>query len=477
MLNRIENARAAQPSWAALSVGQRVRQLKPLRHVLADQMDRIIATISEEVGKPPLDALAGDMLVTLEHMRYCERTAEKALRPRSAGKPSLLYRGAEFRETLEPHGVALILAPWNYPLQLAMVPMVTALFAGNSVVLKCSEHTPRTAAFIQQLVREARLPEGLVQVCWDGPEAASLLIEQRPGFIFFTGSSSNGRAVAQHAARLLIPTVLELGGKDACLVFDSCDLKRSVEGVTYGAFSNAGQVCVGIKRLYIQRGIFSEFLTAFVVRARQVRIGLGLDSDMGEVRFQTVRQRLAEQVDDALAHGATLHTEWDRQAAHVPPLILSGLAPDARLLMEETFGPVVCIDAFDDELDAIRKANDCEFALSASVYTGDPVQAQRVAGALSAGSCSVNDSIRQIGNPYAAFGGNRASGYGRYHGVHGLHAFSRVKSVMTVRRPQSVEVHWFPFNAKTFGQVRGFLRWRHCAGTVLSRMKKALFNK
>ncbi|MBB5063285.1 aldehyde dehydrogenase family protein [Granulicella mallensis] len=474
---RIENARRAQAQWAKLSVAQRCRALCPLRNAIASQIDRIVSVLSEEVGKPPLDALTGDIMVTLEQLRFYEREAPRILRTRSIGKPWFLFSGTRFRESPQPHGVVLIFSPWNYPFQLSVIPMATALFAGNAVLLKCSEQTPRTASLIEALCREANLPEGLVQVSCEPAqaaepaEAASGLIDAGPDFLFFTGSSRNGRAVAQHAARHRIPAVFELGGKDACLVFSSCDLARAIRGALYGAFSNAGQACVGVKRIYVEQSIYAAFLRGFLEGIGSLRMGTTFDSDLGLVRFDSVRRLLSEQVDDALARGATLHTAWQRDSGQVPPLVLTGVPPESLLLTEESFGPVVCLEPFRDEAEALALANSTAFALSASIFTGDSTQGQRLALQLDSGTCAINDVIRNIGNPSASFGGNRASGYGRYHGPAGLLTFSRTKSVMTVTRPQATEIHWFPFTLRTFQRLRSLLLFRHASGSIGKRIR------
>jgi acyl-CoA reductase-like NAD-dependent aldehyde dehydrogenase/uncharacterized protein (DUF2141 family) len=468
---RMEGARQAQAEWAQFSVGKRCRTLRRLRSTIAAHLDEIVAVISAEVGKPPLDVLTGDILVTLEQLRFYESIAAEVLSTRSVGKPRFLFSGTRFIESQEPHGVALILAPWNYPFQLAVTPMATALFAGNAVLLKCSEQTPRTAALIDSLCREANLPANLVQVSWEAPEEAAALIDAHPDLVFFTGSSRNGRVVAQQAASYLIPTVLELGGKDPCLIFASCDLSRTVEGAVYGAFSNAGQVCVGIKRIYVERSIYDDFLQRFISRARDLRIDTTFDSDLGPIRFNSVRETLSVQIDDAVARGATLHTRWQRDSDVVPPLVLTNVQREALLLTEESFGPVVCIAPFNTEEEAIRLANSNSFALSASIFTGDPTQARRIASRLTSGSCSVNDVIRNIGNPQASFGGNHASGYGRYHGPTGLRTFSRTKTVMTVTRRRNPEIHWFPYQKKIFDRLRSFLLFRHAAGPLYKRIK------
>ncbi|MEO6911051.1 MAG: aldehyde dehydrogenase family protein [Edaphobacter sp.] len=457
-----------------MSVDQRCKVLRSLRNEIASQIDQIVAVISEEVGKPPLDVLTGDIMVVLEQLRFYERNAGRILRSRRVGKPSFFFTGTRFTESWDPHGVALIFAPWNYPFQLAVGPMITALFAGNAVLLKCSEKTPRTAALIASLCNDANLPDDLVQVSCEPPEAAGALIDAGPDFLFFTGSSRNGCIVAQRAAVHLIPAVLELGGKDACLVFASCDLARTIEGVVYGAFSNAGQVCVGAKRIYVEQSIYDAFLGGFLDRIAHLRVGTTVDSDMGPIRMDAVRELLSEQVEDALARGAKLHTAWDRGSDRVAPLVFTNLHPEAYLLTQESFGPVVCVAPFQGEEEAIQLSNSTPFALSASIFIGDTDRGQRIAAQLNSGTCAVNDVIRNIGNPQASFGGNRASGYGRYHGGAGLHTFSRTKTVMVVTRPRHREIHWFPFTSRTFERLRGLLLFRHRSAPLLRKMKNFL---
>jgi acyl-CoA reductase-like NAD-dependent aldehyde dehydrogenase/uncharacterized protein (DUF2141 family) len=463
---RMAKARAAQALWAARTVEDRVRSLRPLRQAIAAHVDEVVRTMGEDMGKPPMDALAGDVMVTLEQLRWYEQHAPRLLRSRRVGKPPLLYSGARFTELNEPYGVALVIAPWNYPVQLSLVPAATALFAGNAVVLKCSEHTPLTAALIEELCASANLPDGLVQVSCEPPPGCSALLECRPDLIFFTGSSRTGREVAKRAAEWMIPTVMELGGKDAALVFDSCNLERTADGLVYGSFSNAGQVCVGTKRIYVERGIYEEFLRMFLARVEKLRMGETVESDMGRVRAEGVEQRLREQVEDALQRGAKMRTRWNSDEKASDAVVLTDVPEDAALLQEESFGPVVCVAAFDSEEDAIRKANSSPYALSASVWTGDKTQGERVAARMQSGSCAVNDVIRNIANPEASFGGNGLSGHGRYHGAEGLRAFSRTKSIMHVSRGRSTEMHWFPFRAKTFARLRGLMRLRHLSGAA-----------
>lgn len=464
-------AREAQQAWAALSVSRRCARLSRIRRELALNCEPIAELIARETTKTLLDALSGDVMVTLESMRYHERYAPKILRARKVGKPAFFFRGARFETHFEPHGVVLIFGPSNYPLQLSMIPMMTALAAGNAVVLKCSERTPETAALIASLCAKADLPPGLVQVLHDGPEESAALIDAKPDMIFFTGSSRHGQAVAERAATHLIPAILELGGKDASLVFADCHLDRAVEGITYGAFSNSGRVCVGVKRVYVEAPIYQEFSKRLTQRVSSLRVSFSPDADLCPLPGEGARL-LRAQIEDALAAGATLHLPQDRASIGSEPAILTDVPAGARLLTEECFGPVVCVAPFRNESEAIALANGSPFALSASVWTRNSARARRVAAQLSAGSCAVNDVIRVIANPYAPFGGNRLSGYGRYHGAEGLRAFSRIKTIMPAGDRRVREVNWFPATERTLRQLASLLRFRHGLSGLAARLRQ-----
>lgn len=469
--NRIlARAREVQPAWASLSASQRCFILGRLRRAIALECESIAELIAREATKPLLDALSGDVLVTLEMMRYYEGNAPELLRPRRVGKPGFFFHGARFESHLEPHGVALIFGPSNYPFQLSMTPTITALTAGNAVVLKCSERTPETAALIARLCAQADLPPDLVQVLHDGPEESAALIDARPDIILFTGSSRHGRMVAEHAAKYIIPTILELGGKDAALVFADCHMERAIEGITYGAFLNAGQVCVGVKRAYVEASIYEEFVTRMSQRIANLRVGTDPGADLRPISGSRVTE-LRAQIDDALSRGATLQSPQNRSSAlGSEPVLLAGVPPDSRILAEECFGPVLCIAPFADEEDALRLANQNAFALSSSVWTRDRARARRIATRISAGSCAVNDVIRGIANPFAPFGGNRLSGYGRYHGPEGLHAFSRVRTIMRASDRRTREINWFPYSDRTRRQLVSLLRFRHGQTGLAARL-------
>lgn len=469
----LARARAAQPAWAAIPVSRRCAILGKLRREIALQCELIAGTIADETSKPWLDALSGDVLVTLEHLRYYESSAARILRPRRIGKPRFLFCGAGFKAYFEPHGVSLIFGSSNYPFQLSVVPLITALAAGNAVVLKCSERTPKTALLITQICAKVNLPADLVQVLCEGPVESAALIDARPDFIFFTGSSRHGKQISEHAAKLLIPTILELGGKDASLVFADSHLDRAIEGIAYGAFSNAGRVCVAVKRAYIEAPIYGEFLARLTERVTKLRVNPDPDADLYPLS-EDLQSDLFTQVEDALSRGATLHWPHNRAAVAHEPTLLTDVPAEARILTEESFGPVLCVASFRDETEAIALANATPFALSSSIWTRNQARARRVAAKLSAGSCSVNDVIRNIANPHAPFGGNRDSGHGRYHGPEGLRSFSRTRTIMIASDRRAHEINWFPFNSRTRRQLAILIRLRHGATGLIADICRRL---
>jgi acyl-CoA reductase-like NAD-dependent aldehyde dehydrogenase/uncharacterized protein (DUF2141 family) len=469
----LARARAAQPGWAALPVQRRCRAIASLRRELARRCDAVAEVIARESAKPLLDALSGDVMVTLEHLRFCQRQAPRVLRPRTVPRSPLFYSRTRFEQYCEPHGVVLVFGPANYPLQLSLIPAATALVSGNAVVLKCSERSPATAAMIEALCVTSGFPPGLIQVLDDAPEVAASLLDARPDFVFFTGGSRNGRQVAEQAARHLIPGIFELGGKDPALVFADCPLERTVEGVTYGAFSNSGRVCVGIRRVYVEASIYKEFVTRLTDRIARLRVGDGGQSDLCPLPPGS-QPLLRAQIQDALARGASILWPPDSCVAGEQPTVLANVPADAMILTEESFGPVLCIAPFRDEAEAVSFANASAFALGSSVWTRDRPRARRVAAQLSAGSCTVNDVIRNVGNPWAVFGGNRDSGYGRYRGEDGLRAFTRAKSVMLAGHRRTHEIHWFPFRERTTHQLATLLRMRHGAQGLVGRLGRWL---
>ena len=449
----VHRARLTFEHWQHISIERRLELLGALRAALVDRLDEVVETITRTTGKPPLDALTGDVYVVLDCIAYYEQNAARILE--AEPRPGhLLSPQSEFSVHYEPLGVVGILAPWNYPFQLAMVPLVTALAAGNTVVLKPSEHAPSVGAMIESLCTSAALPKHVVQVVQGGPEVGRALVASQPDRVFFTGSASTGKEIMAAAAQHLTPVQLELGGKDPMIVFADAPFERAVHGAVYGAFVNAGQACMSIERLYVQRPIYERFVAAVSKAARTLRVGVGRKVEIGPIIRPEQCELIEHHVDDALSRGATLTTPRRREGNRLWPLVLRDVSHDMRVMTEETFGPVLPIMAFESEAEAVRLANDSTYGLNASVWTTNRERAERVAAQLVTGSCAINDVGKNAANPHLPFGGERQSGFGRYHGPEGLRAFCRTKSIMHSSGATRTEMNWFPYRPLNYELVK-----------------------
>jgi uncharacterized protein (DUF2141 family) len=279
------------------------------------------------------------------------------------------------------------------------------------------------------------------------------LIENKPDKIFFTGSSFNGEKVQRLATQLHIPSTLELGGKDAMIVFKDANFERSLQAALYGAYSNSGQVCVGVKIILVEESLYEEFLNKFSALSSQLTLP-------HLARSQEVDVALSY-LDEALKMGAVLHTPLKNHDKYLQPLVLSKVPEKSKLLTEEVFAPIVCVESFNSENDLVSRLNRCDFALSSSVWSKDINKAKKIALRLPTGSTAINDVIRNIANPDSSFGGEKRSGHGRYHGPEGLLSLTKRFSLMVHSGNKNHEKHWFPYKPKITKQLKYILKKMH----------------
>ncbi len=440
-------ARAVAPSIREMPMDDRVERIRALRQMVVQERDWIIDEICLATGKTPGDALVSEVFGVLDHLVWLEKNAKAALKGEKVSTPIALM-GKKSSIRFEPMGPILVIAPWNYPFYQAIVPITSAFVAGNPVVFKPSEYTPMEG-LVEALLERSGWDAGWVQVVYGRGATGAALIDQQPAKVFFTGSQRTGSAIMQQAAGHLVPVELELGGKDAMIVFDDASVRRVASGAAWGGLTNAGQSCTSVELLYVQEGAYEAVRDALVEEVDRIRLGhQGRDGDVGSMttpfQLETVRRHL----DDALAKGARVANaaRWDGQSNPIPPLVLEDVSPDMLVVSEETFGPIIAILSFADEADVVARANATPFGLSASVWTKDLQRARRVAAALDVGNVSINNVMITEGNPNLPFGGAKKSGFGRYKGVLGLRAFTNIKSVMEEKDRGAVEANWYPYD-------------------------------
>ena len=420
----LQIARTAQSAWASRPIRERAAILLRFRAALLDRSEEILDILQLETGKARRHAFEELADVALVTAYYCHE-APRLLAPR--GRKGAIPGLTRTEEIRHPRGVVGVIAPWNYPLALAVSDSVPALLAGNAVVVKPDPQTTHSALAALELLLEAGLPKGVFQVVpGDGPGAGAGLVD-RADYVSFTGSTATGRLVAQRAGARLIGCSLELGGKNPMIVRSDADLDRTVAGAVRGSFANAGQLCVASERLYVHRTLFKPFLASFAEQVAGLSLGSGLDyeADVGCLTYQHQLEKVEEHVRDARGKGAAVlaggNPRPDIGPLFYEPTVLTGVTPDMRVYSEETFGPVVSVYPFDTDDEAVAMANDTCYGLSASIWSRDTRTAARMARRIESGAVNINESYSAAwGSVDAPLGGMKDSGTGRRHGAVGL---------------------------------------------------------
>ncbi len=463
-------ARTALKEWKNLNVVDRCVFLERFRKTVLNNLKDIIDTLNTDTGKPETEILMSEIMATLDSIKYCEDNAEKILKKEKRRTPIEFRKNYSYVE-YQPYGVVSVISPWNYPFQISLIPAMTALVAGNTVILKTSEITPLTGKKIEELVDKAGFPENVFQVVHGDGKVGEEMIKNKPDKVFFTGGVETGKEVMKKASENLIDVELELGGKDPFIVFEEAEIDRAVKGVVYGSLSNAGQLCVSSERVYVERSVKEQFVEKLLEEVEKVDVGDSKTSEMGPMIKEEQIELVKKHVDDAVFKGAEMLTDLEQQGNFLKPVVLDKVTNEMDVMREETFGPVIPVMGFEGIQEAVELANDSIYGLNASVWTEDIEKGKRVASMLETGNCYINDVVKNIGNPYMPFGGVNKSGIGRYHGPEGLMSFVEPKSVM-VNRNKDDELNWFPYTEKLYQSIIYMLEIKHGDSGLIEKAKK-----
>jgi acyl-CoA reductase-like NAD-dependent aldehyde dehydrogenase len=460
----IAKAREAQPAWAATDIKDRAKILYRALELVLEKTDEIVDLVVSETGKAKNDAMGMEVYSVADSLCYYAKNAPKFLKPHKRKVHGVMGFAKELRITYKPLGVIGLITPWNGPFVLMMNQSAQALMAGNAVVAKGSEVTPFSAKLAEDIFREAGLPDGLLQVLLGDGETGAAIVEGGVDKVSFTGSVATGRKVAEACGRQLIPVTLELGGNDAMIVCADADLDRAADGAWVGSCMNTGHYCCGTERIYVVEAVYDEFVAKVLEKGTVVKQGAehGFAEDVGAVFWDKQMDIIERHVNDARDKGATIHMGGqrnpDQKGLYYLPTVMTEVDNSMQIMVEETFGPILCIQKVRDEAEAIRLANDSEFGLNGNVWTEDKEKGFDLALQIDTGSCSVNDMAISYGIPAAPFGGKKNSGVGQVNGEKGLKGYCHEMPVVIEKRGGKL-VSAYPNKADSGDGMKKFMNF------------------
>jgi succinate-semialdehyde dehydrogenase / glutarate-semialdehyde dehydrogenase len=461
----VSRARKASVWWRDLGYDGRKERLLAWKGVIARRADELIDLIHAENGKPRVDAITVEVVMSLEHLNWAARRAGRVLRRRYYVPNALAFNHLPMKE-YEPLGVIGVIGPWNYPVFTPMGSVAYALAAGNSVVFKPSEHTPAIGQWLVDAFALAVPEQPVLQLVTGFGETGAALCTSGVDKVAFTGSSKTGRKVMAACAETLTPVVIEGGGKDAFLVAADADLDRAAGAAAFGAFSNSGQTCAGVESVYVVESVYQEFLDKLVDVARTLRPGSDPEADYGPITIPAQIDLIQRHLADAFDRGARAVVGGPEAVdpPYIHPVVLVDVPEDALILHEETFGPVLPVARVRDLEEGLERAGAGMYGLGAAIFSRS--RGMEAARGLHTGMVAINDFAVSATHPALPWGGVGASGFGRIHGEDGLKEFVRAKAIMRKLYPTPSQFRFSEYPRPTYAadqllKVARFIHGRH----------------
>ena len=466
----LARARIAQQAWELTPLSERIEAIYKAKDRILDRGDELALLLRAEAGKPAAETWTAEVLPNADLIDHWVDAIEAAMAPEEVVLDAMTYPGKSGAIQAAARGVVALITPWNFPVAIPLRTIVPALLAGNAVVFKPSEHTPRAGAFVARLF-EGLIPDGVLTLVQGGGDVGGALVEGDVDLVVFTGSVATGRKIASAAAQHLTPVSLELGGKDAAIVLEDADLERAARGIVWGAFNNAGQNCASIERVYVEKKVGRQLVDRMVEITRSLKVGDDVGPPTTEAQLETVKRH----VEGAERSGALLlcggHATG-RGLGFEPTIVEIPKDRESMPLMEEeTFGPVLPVVFVDDVDDAIRRANATRFGLTASLWTKKLDRAERLAQRLRAGVVTINNHGFTAALPNAPWSGVGESGHGVTNSKHALKDLTRPRFVLVDKSRSKTELWWMPYSASLINTARALATLRSGAKSFVEKLK------
>lgn len=443
-----------------LGANERIKRLDALYAEVWRRRDDLKTAMWEDFRKPGEEVDLTEIFVVKSEVKAVKKALRKWMKPRRVSG-GLAHVGSASWIRYEAKGVALIIAPWNYPMQLVFRPLIAAIAAGCTAMLKPSELTGKTAMLVAEIVA-AVFPANEVSVVQGGVAAASHLLSLPFNHIYFTGSPEVGKIVMRAAAEHPCSVTLELGGKSPVIVDESAPLKATAKKIAWAKLSNAGQICVAPDYIFVPRAMETEFAEAVKNAMTELYPGIVADNpDYQRIVKDVHAERLLELIDDAVSKGATVAHggQSDAEACLVHPTILSDLSPDSKIMEEEVFGPVLPIIPYDDVEEAVKAINSRPIPLALYIYSKRSRFVSHLLNSIQSGGASINNSVIHVSSNHLPFGGQGNSGIGSGHGEYGFREFTHMRGVYEQRVDGAASLLMPPYTAWKTKLIDRLLRW------------------
>ena len=442
--NYIENQENYFRNGNTLPISKRKKLLKNLKKEILSNEDKIFQALNNDLRKSNYETYLTEIGILISEIDLFLSNLKKWAKPKKVKSSLLSFPSSDYIYS-EPYGKVLIISPWNYPFQLAVLPLMSAVAAGNTVVLKPSEHAPNTSSLIKEII-EKIFDKSHALVVEGAAETASKLLEYRWDYIFFTGSVKIGKIVATAAAKHLTPTTLELGGKNPCIIDDSVDLRLTSRRIVWGKFVNAGQTCIAPDFLIVKRNIKEQLIDHL---SKEIERAYGKNpkesEDYPRIVNKTNLSRLSNMIKDTkILFGG----EYDIETCYFSPTIIDEPRIDSPIMDEEIFGPILPIISYDDENQIEKLISKYEKPLALYVFSTNKTFSEKIIRKYSFGGGAINDTIIHVGNPNLPFGGVGYSGIGAYHGKSSFDLLSHKKSIVKKGNWLDIKIRYAPYKGK-----------------------------